>query len=238
MKNNIGVYGQDVTIGQCIATGDPTFCNLIVRDATGSLWRSAGGYVIDTNINVGSVKTRGIDVGVNYARRVGTGSISFSMQGTYLDSFKVDDGVSVPYDCAGYYGLVCGTPAPKWRHKARLSYNMENGLGLSLAWRYFGSVDIDRKSTNPTLNGAFAAVNETIKSQSYFDVAATFDITDQYTFRLGVQNILDNDPPIIGANGASGVINACTAVFCSGNTFPNVYDAMGRYMYAGVTLKF
>ena len=115
---------------------------------------------------------------------------------------------------------------------------MENGLGLSLAWRYFGSVDIDRKSTNPTLNGAFAAVNETIKSQSYFDVAATFDITDQYTFRLGVQNILDNDPPIIGANGASGVINACTAVFCSGNTFPNVYDAMGRYMYAGVTLKF
>ncbi|RZL68789.1 MAG: TonB-dependent receptor, partial [Rhodococcus sp. (in: high G+C Gram-positive bacteria)] len=88
VKNNIGVYGQDVTIGQCIATGDPTFCNLIVRDATGSLWRSAGGYVIDTNINIGSVKTRGIDVGVNYSRRVGTGSISFSMQGTYLDSFK------------------------------------------------------------------------------------------------------------------------------------------------------
>ena len=26
--------------------------------------------------------------------------------------------------------------------------------------------------------------------------------------------------------------------FCSGNTFPNVYDALGRYIFAGVTLDF
>jgi len=235
VKNNIGVLGQDVVLSQCIATGSPRFCSLINRDATGSLWRSAGGFVRDLNLNIGSVKTRGIDVGVNYSHRVPYGSLAFQINGTYLDSFKTNDGVSTPYDCAGYYGLVCGTPAPKWRHKARLTYSMENGFGLSLAWRYFGNVKLDTTSSNPTLNGAVSPPNAKIPSQSYFDLAATFDITDQYTFRLGVQNMLDRDPPIIGSNGGT---TACTAVFCSGNTFPNVYDAMGRYMYAGVTLKF
>ncbi|RYG95954.1 MAG: TonB-dependent receptor, partial [Alphaproteobacteria bacterium] len=240
VDNNISTFGQDVTIQQCLNTGDPVFCSLINRDATGSLWRSANGFIRDLNRNVGSVKTRGIDLGVNYSSRVPGGSLAFSLQGTYLDSFKTDTGIPgvAAYDCAGYYGLVCGTPAPDWRHKARLTYSMENGVGISLAWRYFGDVKLDRTSSNPTLAGPSAVYNQKIKAQSYFDLAATFDITDQYTFRLGVQNILDNDPPIIGANGASSVINACTAVFCSGNTFPNVYDAMGRYLYAGVTLKF
>lgn len=240
VKNNIGTYGQDVTIQQCIDTNNPEFCSLINRDATGSLWRSSNGFIRDLNRNIGSVKTRGVDVGVNYNTRVGANSLSFNINGTYLDKFVTDTGIPGvdAYNCAGYYGLVCGTPAPKWRHKARMTYNMENGLGLSLAWRYFGSVDIDRSSNNSTLTGAFSPFNETIKAQSYFDLAGTFTINDSYTFRLGVQNLLDNDPPIIGANGASAVNNACTAVFCSGNTFPNVYDAMGRYIYAGVTLNF
>jgi iron complex outermembrane receptor protein len=240
VTNNIGTYGQDVSIQQCINTADPTFCSLIHRDATGSLWRSANGYIEDLNRNIGSVKTRGIDVGLNYSTRLGANSLSFSLQGTYLDKFQTDTGIPgvAAYDCAGYYGLVCGTPAPKWRHKARLTYNMENGFGLSLAWRYFGDVELDRSSSNTTLNGQFSPFNEKIKAQSYFDLAGTFVLNDSYTFRIGVQNLLDNDPPIIGANGTSSVVNACTAVFCSGNTFPNVYDSMGRYIYAGVTLNF
>ncbi|MES2497494.1 MAG: TonB-dependent receptor [Pseudomonadota bacterium] len=240
VKNNITTYGQDVTIQQCIDTGNPTFCSLINRDATGSLWRSSNGFIRDLNRNIGSVKTRGIDVGVNYTTRVGANSLSFSLQGTYLDRFVTDTGIPgvSAYDCAGYYGLVCGTPAPEWRHKARLTYNMENGFGLSLAWRYFGNVELDRTSSNPTLTGASSPFNRKLKAQSYFDLAGTFNVSDQYTFRIGVQNLLDNDPPIIGANGASAVNNACTAVLCSGNTFPNVYDSMGRYIYAGVTLNF
>ena len=53
-----------------------------------------------------------------------------------------------------------------------------------------------------------------------------------------MNNIFDREPPIIGANGGNTMINACPAVVCTGNTFPNVYDAMGRYIFAGVTLDF
>ena len=33
-------------------------------------------------------------------------------------------------------------------------------------------------------------------AQSYFDLAGTFTVGDHYNFRLGVNNILDKDPPL------------------------------------------
>jgi outer membrane receptor protein involved in Fe transport len=160
------------------------------------------------------------------------------MDGTWLDRLTTDNGVSTPYDCAGLYGLQCGIPSPEWRHKARLTWTSPQGYGLSLQWRYFSAVDVDRSSSNPTLNGTFSPFNARIPSQSYFDLAFTARLGDHYNFRLGVNNILDREPPIVGANGSGAEINSCTAVFCSGNTFPNIYDALGRYIFAGVTLDF
>lgn len=239
IADTIQAYGQDVIIDQCATTGDPTFCSLIHRDPTGSLWRSPDGYVQDFPTNIGSLRTKGVDVNASYTREIGDiGSLSASVVGTWLDKLTTDNGVSTPYDCAGYYGLTCGTPNPTWRHKARLTYTSPSGIGVSVQWRYFSSVKIDLDSSNPTLNGPYVPFNAKIPSQSYFDLATTFALADHYTFRIGVQNILDKDPPIIGANGSSSQINACPSVFCSGNTFPNVYDALGRYIYAGITLDF
>ena len=151
---------------------------------------------------------------------------------------KTDNGVSEPYDCAGLYGPQCGIPSPEWRHQFRVTYTHASGIGLSAQWRYFSSVMVENASDQTTLQGDFAPFNEEIPSQSYFDLTLTARIGDHYNFRLGVNNILDREPPIIGANGANTVINACPAVVCSGNTFPQVYDAMGRYIFAGVTLDF
>jgi len=119
-----------------------------------------------------------------------------------------------------------------------VTYTAPNGVGLSAQWRYFSSVDVENKNPSSTLNQPFAPFNEQIPSQSYFDLTLTARIGDHYNFRLGVNNILDREPPIIGSNGTSTVINACPGTVCSGNTFPNVYDAMGRYIFAGVTLDF
>ena len=148
-------------------------------------------------------------------------------------------GISTPYDCVGYYGLQCGTPTPEWRHQARVSFTLPDGIGISGRWRHFNPVRVDRRSSNPTLNAdGFAPVNARIPSQDYFDLTVTATIGTNYTWQLGVQNLLDREPPIIGANGTSGVINACASVSCNGNTYPAVYDALGRYIFTGVTLNF
>ena len=233
--------GQDAILATCVQTRDPAICGLVHRDSLGSLWRSGQGYVIDQPQNIGGFSTRGIDVGLSYTLPISDtlGSLSLNVVGTWVDRLTTDNGVQAPYDCAGLYGLICGTPTPVWRHKARLTYTHPSGLGFSAQWRYFGGVDIDR--TDPLANpggGYTAAQNLRIPSQSYFDLTMTARIGDHYNFRLGVNNILDREPPIIGSNGSAAGINACTGTFCSGNTFPNVYDAMGRYIFAGVTLDF
>ncbi len=231
--------GQDVILATCAATLDPTFCGLVQRDQFGSLWRTGAGFVRDLNINIGEFETRGIDVGVSYSMEIGSmGGLSFNLVGTWLDELVTDNGVSEPYNCAGLYGPICTIPNPEWRHKFRVTYSHPSGLGLSAQWRHFSGVDVENSSNQATLTQAFAPFNASIPAQNYFDLTLTARIGDHYNFRLGVNNILDREPPIIGANGGNTIINSCAAVVCSGNTFPNVYDAMGRYIFAGVTLNF
>jgi len=237
VKSSIQGFGADTILATCAAGGDPAVCGFIHRNpVNGSLWLTPDGYVTDININVGSVKTKGIDVNANYGMDVGSwGGLSFSFVGTYLDKFVTDNVISTAYDCAGYFGATCGTPAPKWRHKARVTWNTPIGASLSLGWRYFKSVKVDSSSSNPSLASAFSPFGAKIPSQSYFDLASTVKIGDNYTFRLGVQNLLDKRPPLINSNGT---LSNCPGITCNGGTFPSVYDALGRYIYAGVTLNF
>ena len=46
-----------------------------------------------------------------------------------------------------------------------------------------------------------------------------------------MNNVLDRDPPLAGGQ-------VIPAGFGNGNTFPQVYDSLGRYFFAGVTFDF
>jgi outer membrane receptor protein involved in Fe transport len=231
VKNLIATYGADNILNQCLG-GNSTFCGLIHRDSNGSLWLSPNGYVVDTNVNIGGLRTKGIDVAASYSQDIGKlGSLGFQLNGTWLDSLKTTLFGGVSYNCAGFYGVTCGTPSPKWRHTARLTWTLPSGPSLSLRWRYIGHTKIDYLSSDPDLANA-NAVNPgsaKIKAYNYFDLTAQMPIANKYTFTVGVQNIFDKSPPLIGTD-------SLPAVFGNGNTFPQVYDALGRYLYVGVTL--
>lgn len=224
LKQAIQGIGADTIIQQCVDTQDPFFCGLIHRDQFGTLWRSTNGYIVDTIQNIGGLSTRGIDVNASYSHSIGAmGSLGFNFVGTWLDRLVTDAGVGAPQECAGLYGNICGTPSPEWRHQARVTWTGPHGIGASLRWRYFGPVDIDGTALQPN--------NLKIPAQNYFDLSLTFRMNNHYSFRLGANNIFDREPPLVGSQ-------ACPAVICSGNTYAQVYDALGRYIYAGVTLDF
>jgi iron complex outermembrane receptor protein len=85
LKGAIEQIGAQVTMDTCVATGDPLFCSRIHRDANGSLWLSPGGFIDDTNANIGGLKVRGIDVSANYRRDVGRfGSVGAEFLGSRL----------------------------------------------------------------------------------------------------------------------------------------------------------
>lgn len=232
VENVVQGIGQDTILADCTANAASPYCALINRDASGSLWRSPGGFVTDTQQNIGSLKTSGIDVGASFSQSLGgMGQVALNFNGTWLNNLETNNGVSDAYDCAGLFGNVCGTPAPEWRHKARVTFTMPDGIGISGQWRYFGPVGLDVASGQSGLTGSVSQFNRRIGSQSYFDLNLTANVGDSYTFRLGVQNLLDREPPLVSSQ-------ACPAGFCNGNTYPVVYDALGRYLYAGITLDF
>ncbi|HEX8621347.1 MAG TPA: TonB-dependent receptor [Allosphingosinicella sp.] len=229
LKQAIGTIGADVILAQCVATGDPFFCSRINRDAQGTLWLTQNGFTTDINTNVGGLSTRGVDVNASYTQPLGgLGSLAFSFVGTWLDRLVVNPLADIKFNCAGLFGAQCGTPNPEWRHKARLTYTAPNGIGLSAQWRYFSAVDADTTSADPDLAGTTLPGNAGYKAQSYIDLVMTARIGDHYSFRLGANNILDRDPPT----------SVTPAPFGNGNTYPQVYDSLGRYIFAGVTLDF
>ena len=249
--NLVSTLGFQTILSQCLASGDPFFCSKIHRNpGNGSLWQSPNGFIETTNTNIGGQRTKGFDINGNYSHRLGgVGTLSASYVGTILRKLEIDTGVSGAssgqdgkFDCAGFYGNTCGSflsgaPNPKYRHSLRLGFTLPNGLGLSGRWRYFSSVkndalsgDCDIVATGGCV-GIVAPANQKIAAQSYFDLAFSARIGDKYNFRLGANNLFDKQPPIVGGEVAN-------APFGNGNTFPQVYDALGRFLFAGVTINY
>ncbi|MCR5880293.1 TonB-dependent receptor [Phenylobacterium sp. J367] len=249
----IGQIGADLIINSCVNTLDPFFCGLVNRDAQGSLFLSPQGFVTDTTLNTGSLRTSGVDINAGYRTdldRFGmanAGGISVSFVGTWLDKLEIQALPNLdPYDCKGYYGTICSvaggltSPNPEWRHKARLTWNTPfsygdwlSSVGVSLQWRHFNKVTLDAFSDDPQLNNPDLAYesDKTLASRDYFDLTATWTMKDTVNFRLGVNNIFDKDPPLTGSSN-------CPAGPCNGNTWPQLYDSFGRYVFLGLTADF
>jgi outer membrane receptor protein involved in Fe transport len=141
------------------------------------------------------------------------------------------------YDCAGLYGVTCGTPNPKLRNVFRATWVSPWNLTLSMQWRYFGAVSLDLNSPNPLLNGGlpvFDGFDKRIPAYNWIDLSGTYKIKDGYTLRFGVNNVFDKDPPIVDSSN----LGIAGPPFGNGNTFPQVYDAVGRTFFMGITADF
>jgi outer membrane receptor protein involved in Fe transport len=228
----------DTYIQSCIDSGDPAFCGLIHRDGLGSLWLTPAGYIQDTSLNLGTLQTKGIDFQGSYTLNLGESRIGFNFVGTLLDELSnapLPGGDS--YDCVGFYGGTCGVPASKWRSSLRTNWRTPwAGLDIAATWRYYGDAQSERLSSNPQLSGPVNAngISNSVPSYSYLDLTASMTFAEKFTFRVGANNILDKSPPII----PSGGVTDCPTGPCNGNTWAQYYDALGRQVFATLTIDF
>jgi outer membrane receptor protein involved in Fe transport len=236
ISNVIGTISPTLALTQCAATDNSTYCGLIHRaPGSGVLFTDVDGYVIATEVNLGSMHTSGVDFQVDYPLELerllhaGLGTIDLSLVGTYLDEYVVQPVSGLgSYDCEGLYGPTCGEPLPRWRHQVRASWHTPwHGLGLSLAWRYTAAVDLEKTSSNPSLSGVVPPSDARLGAVNYLDAALSMPIRSGWTLRVGVNNLLDRDPPLLGTSDYSSP--------GADNTFPGMYDAMGRYLFMDVT---
>jgi outer membrane receptor protein involved in Fe transport len=243
-----GLGGAAIELAQCVSTANPLYCNLIHRDPTFGSIGLNNGSVYATNVNAGALKTSGFDVDLDYRVRIQDyfhlpdwGTLNFNFVGTYTSEF-----VNTPipgqgsYNCIGLYGAVCGDPQPYFRSKLRITWAPSQWpITLSGQWRYIGGVGLDANHlSDPFFKGYITSSNTVLDTAeanipafSYFDLTATWRLKDKLNFRAGVNNILAKDPPILSS--------AYTPLpYGNGNTFPNVYDSLGRMIFVGVTADF
>jgi len=239
IKNVIETIGGNAIINGCVFSGQ--FCNLVHRNNNGSLWANLSGYVIDTLINEGELATRGFDFKGSYRQQLpqGFGSLMFHLEGTYLESLATTPVAGQgSYDCVGYFGDLCGGGNPKWRSVFNMTWSTPwDALDLTLRWRYSGSVTSEQLNPSKYLAGtSFYPPLAHIASYSWFDLSATFNLYKNVQLQLGVNNILDKSPPLVTLADCS--TSSPAGANCNGNTFPGVYDSMGRYLFATITAQF
>jgi outer membrane receptor protein involved in Fe transport len=228
----IGSLGADDIIQTCANTGDAALCSLIHRDNAGTLWLTSAGYTETTPQNINDLYAEGIDINANYSMGLGDqGDLNFSLVGTYLLASRFSNPLT-DYDCVGYYGATCGQPDSTWRHKLRVSWNTMWDTQISVNWRMVGkatnedfSPDTDLGTSSQSLKNSWIA-NEADKYPAYnfFDVTIQHQVNDAIQATLGVNNILDKEPPLGPSLTSTG--------------FSGTYDPLGRYVFLGLRANF
>jgi outer membrane receptor protein involved in Fe transport len=226
IEDTVSIVDPGTTVSNCYFAGIGASCALITRNpGNGRLW-TGNGVVSALNTNIGALETTGIDINANYRYDLGDmGVLSANMVGTYLDELVTEQGPGLAaYDCKGFFSGPCGTPNPEWRHRLRVGWETPWDVEVSGTWRFYGEVDLVDSSAAP-LTGK---LDSHFDAESYFDIAGNWQILGNTNLRFGVNNVLDNDPPISSLVGTTG----------NGNTYPQTYDSLGRWVFAGITVDF
>lgn len=237
----IGSVDATTVINQCIQNGTDFFCELFHRDPTTGVLFGTNGYIEATNQNTGYLQTSGVDFTTTYRLPLSTlafggdrewGNVDIALLGTWLNSRRIEQLPGLgSYNCKGLFGPTCGQPTPSWRHNMRFTWIPPSNNGsVSLNWRYFGSTGLSTNSDNPFLSGDPVTINAMIPHYSYLDLAGNWKLFGSAEVRAGVNNVFDKGPPAI----AAGLLT----LFGNGNTYPGVYDPMGRMLYVGMTVSF
>ena len=225
IEDAVGLFGgnTDNILNVCLTdtefggAGSP-FCNAVNRRPDGTI-----DFVSNQAANVASITLNGIDIAAQYGFDAGEiGDFGFNYLGTVtLESeSQAFDGDTV-FDCAGLFGNNCGEPNPEYRHRLSGTWS-KSDFTTQIVWQLLGSVDDGGILDDPVTT----QVVDSIGTTHYFDVSVSKSFGENLTLTLGSNNVLDEDPPVIGDNDEQA------------NTFPSTYDPFGRAFFANARVNF
>jgi len=219
LDDTIETLEPDTIAAQCLSSGDPQFCNLIVRNASdGEVF-----VIQQITANLGKVDTSGVDVGAKY-RLDSTpfGRFRFSLDSTYIakDERQPDASSPLKIDNAGKFNRQFGNFA-RWRAQGAVAWDYN---GFSALWnaRYIHGF------TLPDADGGAAVTPIAYGSTIYHNLALGYAKEDWgSSVLIGVDNMFDKQPPLMFQNN---VLNA--------NTDVETFDTIGRYFWIKLTQRF
>lgn len=221
----VATLNQDVAAQDCLATGEPVFCDNIIRNPnTGKITE-----FLAFNQNIGYIRSAGVDTSVRYRFDLPLGTLDLSLAETHqLKLEQSVPGAPVEVDLGQLNSSGRLGDGFKDRGTLNLVYTLR---GLEATWRvrYLGKVQ-DTTAANGII---FQPYND-VPAFWYNDaqVRYTWDLRakTQLTGYVGANNVFNKQPPFLPQGMASNVIGTSTDA--------NAYDVIGIFWYAGVKLKF
>jgi outer membrane receptor protein involved in Fe transport len=173
-------------------------------------------------INTGSLATSGLDMSVNWTKDIGMGSFFINSLVTFLQKYDIADAPGTPIN------HVKGTFDQGGQFNYKLTntfgYNFGGGkANIGLQWRYLPSIKDESASRNP------ATTVYPVGSYQSFNVFAGYVINDKINLRMGIDNLTDVQPNIVGARLGDNNAEVTRADY---------YDILGRRAYVGVKMSF
>ncbi len=219
--------GAAGTVSACFATGDMT-SSACFNSGIGlpSIYRINTGElkVNVSNGNVSELRTKGVDVSVDYRIPLGwlvkSGGIfddklNFNLLVNYLNSYELD---GIEYKgTAGAYNISATLP----EYKATMSLGYKIGdVKFTTNTTYYSK--LDNQGNIPAFeDGGY----NTVPTYFITDVQARWNVSPRTELVFGINNVMDKEPPVFDNSP-------------DGNTDPNSFDPLGRAYYAGFKLKF
>ncbi len=199
-------------------------CQAITRFANGQI-----DFVDARSLNVASVTATGLDVQADYSFDLGDrlaffGPASLDLQ--LIASFAFEnETIAEPgqpgLDCLGYFGGSCSGfnvfIQPETKYVFNAGYKSGDFSGR-FQWRSLSSIALFPGAGNVVQSGSAA---------SYVDLNFDYDFGERYSVFLGIDNLTDEEPPILGFSLAGDA-----------NVDISLYDVLGRRFFGGFRINF
>lgn len=243
IENQVAQFGSANIVSQCYNSPDfpnSPFCTLFTRETNRALPNF--GQILEVRnsyVNISNQIVEGIDWTARFNKRFGKNTFRANALVTYSikDSFQVFS--SIPEE--NFRGRIYNN---KW--VASLDLNLERG-----PWTFTWNMDMFSEASNDAQFGGdtfgwrgfpsclTAAATSTTCVAAKYDQTADFSLThdvsvryraDKWTAIVGVQNVLDQDPPYVSTGSGATRIGNAVAI--------SNYDVLGRRAFATLEYRF
>jgi iron complex outermembrane receptor protein len=197
-----------------------------------------------TFTNQGKATVSGVDLQLTGQKMLGSGGLNFSFVANYNFESETQDrpGLST-IDWAGTRGCALQIQCQQYDYRlfSTISYftgpwtvTLRHQLWPSLLDASFAEGVLGPRNPNGSVNDSY----------QLFFLGGSYSFRDKYTLSFGIENLFDEEPPLVGGNPAnarfpippSPIVTNGTANFGAGGSA--IYEPLGRRGYISMSMKF
>ncbi|HUF71901.1 MAG TPA: TonB-dependent receptor [Gammaproteobacteria bacterium] len=239
IQGMISLENADSIYERCLSTqfnpsGDPTTqaCLQVVRDQSDGTSQ----FTDRSFTNEGRALMSGVDLQLNWQRPLGPGMFSLQSVANYnLKSITQDRPDVAEEDHAGYNDCSLQIQCQRYDYRVFSQFSYAQGSwNVTLRHQYWPRLDDQDCRENVLSEDCIYDSNPTYQ---LFALTGGYTFADRYRLNVGIENLLDEDPPCLGFDPDAPAYVAYGGLQCT-HQGGATYDPLGRRYFVSLTMDF